>query len=312
MGRGVVGRARRVADLHQRPAQLGELARRLDILRPRVAVAEILREVEAQPPRELTALLDGARMALEARGHRLRGGEHVRGVAAPDRLGGIERQVVAQRHERVLQRRARARVGVHVAGGDGRHPEPLRQLGQLAVARAVMALEGPLQLDAQAVRPEGGQQPPQRRLVVHAVVRAAAQQHQPGRVLLQRLERHRGRRLVLVAIVHVGARDDPAEVAPAGRVLHQQRHVAPVGQIHLGAVDRPQPQWLGRHRELHRARDPVVVGHRHRLVPGRGGGRRELRGRRRAVQEGEGRVRVELGVGHEHTFAQIPDAAVPS
>ena len=212
--------------------------------------------------------------------------------------------MVAQRDERVLQRRARARVGVDVAGGDGRDPEPLRQLGELAVAGAVMTLEGPLQLDAQVVGAEGGQQPPQRRLVVHAVVRAAAQQHQPGRVLLQRLERHRGRRLVLVAIVHVGAGDDPAEVAPAHRVLDQQRHVPPVRQVHLGAVDRSQPERLGRHRELHRARDPVVVGDRHRLVPGRGGGRRELRGRRGAVQEGEGRVRVELDVGHEHTFAR--------
>ena len=229
----------------------------------------------------------------------------MRGVAAPHGLGGVQRQVVAQRDERVLQRRSRARVRVDVAGGDGRHPEPLRQLRELAVARAVVALEGALQLDPQVVGAEGGQQPPQRRLVVDAVVGAAAQQHEAGGVLLERLERDRGRRLVLVAVVDVRAGDDPAQVAPARRVLDQQRDVAAVLiEIHLDPVDGPQPQRLGGHRELHRARDPVVVGDRHRLVPGLDRGGRELRGRGRAVQEGEGRVRVELDVRHEHMFAR--------
>jgi hypothetical protein len=61
---------------------------------------------------------------------------------------------VAQRHERVLQRRAGARVGVDVAGRHRGHSEPLRQLSELPVARAVVTLEGPLQLDPQVIRPE--------------------------------------------------------------------------------------------------------------------------------------------------------------
>ena len=47
-----------IAHLEHRPAQLGQLARRLRILRPRIAVAEVLREVEPQPLRQLAALLD--------------------------------------------------------------------------------------------------------------------------------------------------------------------------------------------------------------------------------------------------------------
>ena len=186
--------------------------------------------------------------------------------------------MVAQRDERVLQRRSRTRVRVDVAGGDRRHPEPLRELGELAVAGAVMALEGALELDAQMVGTEGGQQPPQRRLVVDAVIGAAAQQHEAGGVLLERLERDRGRRLLRVAIVHVRAGDDPAQVAPALLVLDQQCDVATVREVHLDAVDGTQTERLGGDRELHRAGDPVVVGDRHRLMAGldrRGG---ELRG----------------------------------
>ena len=116
----------------------------------------------------------------------------MRGVAAPQRLRRVERRVVAQGDERVLQRRARVRVRVDVARRHRRHPQPLRQPGEPAVARPVVALERPLQLDAQALAPEGGQQPPQRRLVVHAVARAAAQADEPGGVLLERLQRHGG------------------------------------------------------------------------------------------------------------------------
>ena len=215
---------------------------------------------------------------------------------------------MAQGHERVLQRRTTTRVHVDVAGRDRRHPQPPRQLRQLTVARPVVALERPLQLHAQPIRPEGGQQPPQRRLVVHAVVRASAQQHQPRRVLLQRLQGHRRRRLVLQPVVAMRARDDPAQVPPPHAVLHQQRHMPAVRQVHLDPVDGPQPQRLGRHRELHRARHAVVIHHRHGRMPGLHGSRRELGGRGGAVQEREGRVRVELDVGHEHMFACLSDA----
>ena len=238
---------------------------------------------------------------------------------------------MAQGGERVLQRRAPARVRVDVAGGDGRHPEPGGQLGQRPVARAVVALEGTLELDPQVVGPEGGEQGAQRRLVVDAVAGAAAQAHQPGGMLLDRRERELGRnvdaahpgaderlpatlagaagRTVLdplvdrPARVRVRAGEQMAEIAPAAVVLDQQRQVTAVVEVDLRAVDRPQAERGRGLGELHRARDAVVVGERHRAVAelGRGGG--EFVGQRGAVQEREGRVGVELDVHCERMFA---------
>ena len=220
----------------------------------------------------------------------------MRGVAAAQRLRRVERRVVAQRDERVLQRRARVRVRVDVARRHRRHPQPLGQPGEPAVARAVVALERPLQLDAQVVAPERGEQPPQRRLVVHALARAAAQADEPGGVLLERLQRHRRRRLAVVARVRVRARDDVAEVAPARLRVDQQRQVAAVVEVDLRAVDRLQPEPLGGLGELHRAAQPVVVGQREGAVAEPGGRTGQLLRQRGAVEEGEGGVGVQLGV----------------
>ena len=95
------------------------------------------------------------RHVAEALRHRLRRGERVRAVAAPARLGLVERRAEPDGHEHVLERRARARVDVDVAGGDGGDAEPLGELGEQAVAAAVAAAEGALQLDAQVVGAEG-------------------------------------------------------------------------------------------------------------------------------------------------------------
>ena len=67
------------------------------------------------------------------------------------------------RHHRVLQRDPLARVRVDVAGGHARHPEPLGQLREQPVAAPVVAPEGPLELDPEAVGPEGAQQAPRDR-----------------------------------------------------------------------------------------------------------------------------------------------------
>jgi hypothetical protein len=94
----------------------------------------------------------------EALGHPLGRGQHVGGVAPPARLGLVERGAQADRDHRVLERRALARVRVHVAGGDAGHPQAFGQLGEQAVAAAVVAPVGALELDAEAVGPEGSQQ----------------------------------------------------------------------------------------------------------------------------------------------------------
>ena len=51
-------------------------------------------------------------------------------------------------------------VGVDVAGGDGGDAEPLGEQGEPAVAGPVAPPVGALQLDPEAVRPEGGEEPP--------------------------------------------------------------------------------------------------------------------------------------------------------
>src|SRR5205823_11751243 len=134
---------------------------------------------------------------------------------------------------------------VDVAGGHAGDAEPPRQLRQRAVERAVVTSEGPLELDAERVAPEGAPQPAQRCLVAHAAPRAAAQAHQPSGVLLDILERDRGiagdasRRGV--TRVRVRTREEATEVAPPFRVADEQRDVAAIVEVDLRAVDRAKP-----------------------------------------------------------------------
>ena len=163
-----------------------------------------------------------------------------------------------------------------------------------------MAVEGALQLDPEGVAPEGPQQAAHRRLVAHAVTGTAAEADEPGRVGLEVVETDlRGPEDAparVVARVRVRAREQAAEVRPAVGVAHQQGDVTLVVQRDLRAVDRAQPQRTGRLRELHRARDGVVVGQRQRVVAAFERGGRQLLGLGRPVQEGERGVRVELDV----------------
>src|SRR3954451_20555240 len=111
----------------------------------------------------------------------------------------------------------------------------------------------------------------------------------------------------MVAGVRVRPREQPAEVGPARRIADEQGDVTTVGQRDLRAVDGAQTRRLRRLRELHRAGDRVVVGQRQGGMAALGGGEHELFGLRRPVQEGEGRVAMELHVGHEHMFASRAD-----
>src|SRR3954471_15336639 len=82
----------------------------------------------------------------------------MRGVAATQRLGLVERRTRTHSHEHVLQRRATPVVDVDVAGCDARHAETARELGEQAVATAVMTRERALKLDPEPVLPECAQQ----------------------------------------------------------------------------------------------------------------------------------------------------------
>ena len=178
------------------------------------------------------------------------------------------------------------------------------------------------------VATEGAQQPAHGRLVADALARAAAEADQSLGMGLDVLEadarivhhaRHPRRRAArapralaprhrLIGAVHarvgMGVGEQPAEVGPPAGVAHEQGEVARVvgrlvGDRHLRAVDRAQaPQVARGLRELHRARDRVVVGERQRGVPALQRGGHQLVGQRGAVQEGEGGVAVELDVRH--------------
>ena len=281
------------ADARERSVGLG-------VLGARVAVAEVLGEVEAQRVGEALGLRDGVGMVREAGRHRLRRREHVRVVAAAQRLGGVERRVLADGDEGVLEAGARRRVRVGVAGRDARHAESPRQRLEAAVERPVVAMERALELDPERVGAEDPQQPAHRRFVVHAVTGAAAEADEALGVRLEVVERRppgcRGSGATVVTGVRVCAREEPGEVRPAGRVADEQGDVAPVGQRDLCPVDRAQADPSGGLRELHRPRDRVMVGERQGGVAAFDRGRHELLGLGGPVQKREGRMAVELDV----------------
>jgi len=230
-------------------------------------------------------------------------------VAAPERLGLVERRAVADGDERVLQRGALLRVRVDVAGRDARDLEALGELGEQPVAAAVVAGERALQLDPQVVAAEGLQQalgPGGRADVIgllygrrhRSVGRAAGQADEALGVAVDLLvgDHRRIRVGRLQPRVAVRGGDQAAEVLVAGARLAQQRQVPARVERDLRPRDRPHPHRLGGDRVLHRAVDAVVVGDRHRRVAVVGSGSCHLDRMRGAVEERERGVRVQLDV----------------
>ncbi len=305
-----IGKRLLVALLEPRAAQLRELVHRRGILRARIPVAEVRAQIEAQALAQAGRLCDRLRILGKA-GRHLRGRrQHMAEVPAPLRLRAVQRRMQPHRHERVLQRRPGARVGVDVAGDDARHPDAPREHLQAAVARAVVTQQGPLQLEAQTLGAEGLAQPAQCPLVVDAMPGATREAHQPVRVLEHRLQRRgrlRGRRAgTSLARVRVRARENATQVRPPPGVLHEQRDVATVLEVELRPVQGAQTQCLGGDRELHRARDRVVIGQRERVIAELERPRHQLVRHRHPVKEGEGGMAVELGICQgEHMFAYL-------
>ena len=134
-----------------------------------------------------------------------------------------------------------------------------RQLGEPAVAGAVAAPVGALQLDPEALAAEGGEQPPAQPLTALAVspplqgpgqqpvARAAREADEALGVLLHLLERRpraAPRCARAVAGVGVGRGQQPAEVAVPGLALDQEGQVgaARPSSGQLGAGDRPHAE----------------------------------------------------------------------
>src|SRR5262249_13695335 len=113
----------------------------------RVAVAELLRQVEAETVCELTRSLDRIPIERQPLRHRLRRQEDAFAVAAPLALGPVERRAVADGDERVLKQRAAFVMGMDVPGDDRLRPDRLGELTQQSVAPRVPPLVRSLQLD---------------------------------------------------------------------------------------------------------------------------------------------------------------------
>ena len=331
---------RPVALVQTCPAQLCQTARRTLVLRPRIAVAEVRGQVEPQLLGQRQRLTDSLGMIVEAAGHRPGRAHHVAVVAASQRLACVERGVVGERHERVLQLGPGARVRMDVAGGHAPDSQSPCLRRQCAVARTVVAGVRALQLHVQAIPPERVQQPSRNGLVVaaasdHRALGAARQADQALGVVDHRL--HVNPRLAALAPrravtgVRVGERDDPAEVAPAARVAHEQRQVTsrvrPVrtvrhtaaitilagarraeSDVDLRAVDRPHPAVRCDLRQLHRSRERVVVGQRQRRVAQLARALHQLVRQRDAVQERVRRVAVQLDVWSRSAHCSEPAA----
>ncbi len=121
----------RVALPEQSVAERAQLCdrRRVAVREVRIAVAELLRQIELEPLRELGRARNGVSVVGKPLVHLLGREQHRLVVAAPLALAAVQRRAVVDGDERVLQAEARARVCVGIAGRDGRDAE---RLGEIA------------------------------------------------------------------------------------------------------------------------------------------------------------------------------------
>ena len=234
-------------------------------------------------------------------------------VAAPQRLGGVERRVRrGSRRTRPAAARARARARGRCRSRRTRTPSRSRERGEArgcargrrggtgaAARRAGVGAEGVAAAGAASAR--RGRRASRSRSGRRAPRRAP-------RASRERDRRSRGR-AAAVARVRVGARVSSRQrLRQPVRVLDEQREVAAVRRASTSApwIAR-SPSAVGRLRELHRAATRVVVGQRERVVAQLDRRGDELVGQRGAVEEREGGVGMELDV-HTNTCSHSQSA----
>ena len=198
----------------------------------RVAVAELLGQVELEPLGDSACSRDRFGVIREAFVHVGHGEEHALPVAPPLGLAALERRAVPDRHERVLEHGSRGAVRVHVAGHDRLDPERPGQVAERGVPSRVAALVRALQLDVEAVTAERRREPGGTVRVAdgEAVTGAAGQADEPLVQLDEelRVERRREELRLLRPCPRVRGGDQPAEVRVAPRRLDEHRDVRAV------------------------------------------------------------------------------------
>jgi hypothetical protein len=140
-----------------------------------------LRQVELEPRRHLGRAQDGVAVVREELEHLCRRSQDALPVAAPLDLARLERGVVMDRDEDVLKRCAAQGVGMDVAGDHRLHSHMCGEIAQEPVPARIAALERPLQLDEEALRPEDAGQLRSRVRVVEteSLPRTARKTHEP-------------------------------------------------------------------------------------------------------------------------------------
>ena len=297
----------RVALAEEAVAELAELLYRgfVAVGEVRIAISELLCEVELEPLCDLAAAFHRGPVIREAVVHLVRREQHRLVVAAPFALAAVERGAVADGDERVLKADAGARVCVRVAGGDRCDTDCLGEVAQRCVPPHVAAFVRPLQLDEEPVSAERLREPRGGVRVANgeAVPCAAGEAHESFvQLLQQRLVERRRHRLRLASgrtCVLVRRGQQPAEVRVAARRLDEQRHMRRVGERDFRAGDRTDAERLCRVGELERAVEAVVVGERQRLVAELRRANGQFFGQRCPVQKGIRRMSVELDESHQ-------------
>ncbi len=308
LGLGAQRRVRRVALVQPRPAQLGQRpgrGRAAGAAEVGERVPEVARQVErAAARRDLERDGDRGGTVAEQRGGVLRRPQRELAVGPPLRVGAVERAAVADRDEHVVQPVALAPVVVHVGRRHRVEPGVVREIAQRAGQGAVAANVIALQLDEEPVPPEHRAaalgQPARGRLPRSAQDRrqqtraAPRQDDQPLVPCFERGEIEP--RVAAVFPAEMRLREQAAQVRIAPRRLGEQGDVRPVEQRDLGAGDRLEAVLRRPLRERHRAVQSVVIGERESRIAETRCLEHQVLGQRRAIEEGEGGVAVELDI----------------
>ena len=299
-------RAVRPAPAH---ALLGELTQPADRAVPgrhqlvRVAVCQLVQtELTARGDRH-ALLQQGGRID---RRQRLAPAQVALAVAEDQRAGLGDRQPMANRGQRVLQREPATHMHVHIAGGDQAQIETGRQHLQLAQALRIVGAVVQFHRQPDAIA-EGRAQPA-------PVCRVGMAFGQPqGERSRQAIGQVGGTQPIRALVRGTPAtRDQPAQGAVAGAVLAQQHQLRAILQLEFGAHDQFH---AGLARGLQRAHDTgqrAFVGDRQRAVTAASGALEQLARAGGATPERERRQAVQLGIRiHANQPCSIQPACSP-
>ena len=282
--------ARRIALLEGAVADVRKLDdRRLRAVREvRIAVAELLGQVEAQPLGKLDGSSDRSAVLRETLHHLGRREQDALVIAAPLGLAAVEGAAVTDGDEDVLQGARREWCAWTSPVTIVRTPSDSARSRRPALRARVAALVGTLELDEETLAAECAGQPRGSVRVAHrdSVPRAAGEADEPVVQLLEQtlIECRVRRRLGFLSFsprLRMCSRDQPAEIRVPLRRLDEDGHVRAVRESQLGAGDGTHAEVLGRVRELERAVHPVVVGERECGIAELGGADGELLRQRR-------------------------------